>query len=478
MMQYSFNFQNEIIVDNFAGGGGASWGIEAAIHRPVDIAVNHNAIALKVHKLNHPHTKHFCEDVFSVSPEKVCNGRPVGLAWFSPDCRHFSKAKGGRPVEKKIRGLAWVARKWAKEVKPRIIILENVEEFLTWGPLKKVNGKLYPDKKRAGLTFAAFNKWFLKNGYKTDRRLLIACSYGAPTTRKRFFWIARCDGEQIKWPEATHGNIPRVKKGTKRKTKPYRNVSECIDWSIPCPSIFMSEEEAKQYKKDTGVRIKRPLSDATLKRIAKGIFKFILENQNPFILKEDYIASSPFIIRQFGQSVGSHIEKPVGSITAGGMGKTGLVSAFLAKHYTGVTGSSLKDPLGTITSIDHHSLVTAKLSKNKDCAERVAAFLIKYYGQGIGQKCSEPLHTMPTKDRFGLVTVFIKGEPWVICDIGIRMLQPEELKLAQGFPPEFQLGDIPKTDKVRLIGNSVPPQFAEAIVKANYSSFEEYREAI
>lgn len=572
--QYDLNFTNELIVDNFAGGGGASIGIEMGTNRFVDIAINHDKTALYVHELNHPNSLHLPSDVFEVNPIAVCQGRPVGLAWFSPDCRHFSKAKGGKPVEKKIRGLAWVTRRWAKTVRPRIIVLENVEEFLTWGPTITTAKGEKPDPKRAGLTFNAFNAWFLRNGYKTEWKIKKACDFGAPTTRKRLVWIARCDDRPIIWPISTHGpkNSIQVKK---KKLKPFRTAAECIDWSIPCPSIFMNQQEAKEYTAETGIKLKRPLADATLKRVAKGIVKFVLADPKPFIVsyygdKKDgdfrghriddplktqttenrFALCTPFMARQFGQSIGHKADDPTGSITAGGMGKTqlvnvaiapmvarqfktgvchsvnqpmatvmagggggknqlvsatliqtgygerdgqqprvpglgkplgtvvasgpkhALVSAFLAKHYTGVTGSKLNSPIDTITSIDHHSLVSVSMAKKdiESGADCVSAFLLKYYGTNIGQDLRTPTHTITSNDRFGLVTVHIKGEPWVIVDIGIRMLQPHELMIAQGFPSDYQLGDISKTAKVRLIGNSVPPPLAAAIVNANYSN--------
>ncbi|MCP4161168.1 MAG: DNA cytosine methyltransferase [Deltaproteobacteria bacterium] len=554
-MQYDLNFNNELIVDNFAGGGGASIGIEKGANRFVDIAINHDEKALNVHELNHPHTKHIKSDVYEVDILEECEGDPIGFAWFSPDCRYHSKAKGGKPVNRHIRGLAWVIRKYAKLPKnkrPRVITFENVEEFLNWGPLIPKRDKegnvvykdekvwLIPDPKRKGLTFWAFNQWFLRNGYKTEWRILKACDYGAPTIRKRLFWIARCDGEKIVWPEPSHAPKDSIQV-KKKKLKPYRTASECIDFSIPCPSIFMDKKEVKVFNKKNKTRIKRPLADATLKRIAKGIVKYVINEQNPFIVQTGYgerkgqspraidinnplgtivaggvkhAVCTPYIARQFGQSIGHNINEPTGSITAGGGGKTQLVapiiarqfksgvchsvenplatimaaggggknqlvSAFLAKHYTGVVGSDLKNPLGTITSVDHHSLVTATLSQDQinKGAEKVTAFLIKYYGQSFAQGLKEPLHTLSTKDRFGLVTVHIKGEPWVIVDIGIRMLQPEELKLAQGFPKDYNLGDNTKTTKVRLIGNSVPPPFAEAIVRSNYNTLNTYRKS-
>lgn len=547
--QYDLNFTNEIIVDNFAGGGGASIGIELGTNRFVDIAINHDKVAIEVHELNHPRTDHYPSDVFDVDPAHVCDGRPVGLAWFSPDCRHHSKAKGGKPVERDIRGLAWVARKWAKTVRPRVIILENVEEFLDWGPLIPVLDKqglpqsnkdgeieMRPDPERKGLTFTSLDAWFKRNGYQTDHKLLRACDYGAPTIRRRFFWIARCDRLPIVWPDQTHAD-PKSPLIKKKKLKPYRTTAECIDWSIPCPSIFMSKDEATSFYKETGIRTKRPLADATLKRVAKGIHKFVLTDSNPFIVPiahysggretahpineplrtitvwpkgGSFAVCMPFLARQFGQGIGRKVDEPAPTIMANGMGKTQLVNlaavpmiarqfktgvchpvdqptntimagggggknqlvtAFMAKHYTGVTGSKLSDPLGTVTSVDHHSLVQVTMTQDavEAGAERVAAFLLKYYGTNIGHSLKEPIHTITAKDRFSLVTVHIKGEPWVIVDIGIRMLQPHELMLAQGFPADYNLGNVSKTKKVALIGNSVPPPLVAAIVKANYT---------
>lgn len=551
--QYDLNFMNDLIVDNFAGGGGASIGIELGTNRFVDIAINHDKTALEVHELNHPHAGHYPSDVFEIDPDSVCGGRKVGLAWFSPDCRHHSKAKGGKPVKRNIRGLAWVARKWArsKTARPRLICLENVEEFLDWGPLipavdkhgqlkKNDDGEIEmkPDPKRKGLTFQAFDAWFKRNGYQTDYKILRACDYGAPTIRRRFFWIARCDGLPIVWPEPTHA-APKSPLVKKKKLKPYRTAAECIDWSIPCPSIFMSKDEAREYTKESGVRLKRPLADATLNRVAKGVFKFVLNDPRPFIIPiahyngrntahpidepirtitanpkgGTFAIAMPFLARQFGQGIGRRADEPAPTIMANGMGKTQLVNmaaipmiarqfktgvchpvnqptntimagggggknqlvtAFMAKNYTGVTGSKLSSPLGTITSVDHHSLVKVTMAQDdiEAGAERVAAFLLKYYGTNIGHSLKEPIHTITSKDRFSLVTVHIKGEPWVIVDIGIRMLQPHELMLAQGFPADYNLGNVSKTKKVALIGNSVPPPLVAAIVKANYTDMQ------
>ncbi|MEE0702047.1 MAG: DNA cytosine methyltransferase, partial [Anaerotignum sp.] len=262
------NLLEELIVDNFAGGGGASTGIELATGRPVDIAINHDPDAIAMHKANHPYTTHYCESVWDVDPKKVCRGRKVGLAWFSPDCKHFSKAKGGKPVDKNIRGLAWIVLKWAGTVRPRVIILENVEEFKTWGPVRK--GK--PVKSRAGETFWKWKEQLESLGYCIEHRELVAADYGAPTIRKRFFLIARCDGKPIVFPEKTHApaGSEEVKEGRK---KPWRSAAEIIDWSLPCPSIFDTSAEIKEKY---GIRAVRPLAENTIKRIIRGLDKFVL----------------------------------------------------------------------------------------------------------------------------------------------------------------------------------------------------------
>lgn len=267
----------ELIVDNFAGGGGASTGIELATGYSVDIAINHDPKAIKMHKANHPNTKHYCENVWAVDPVKACNGHPVGLAWFSPDCKHFSKAKGGKPKDKNIRGLAWVALRWAGLVRPRVIMLENVEEFKTWGPL---NRRHHPIKEKQGKTFERFVQQLQDLGYEVEFRELIAADYGAPTMRKRFFMIARCDGKTIVWPEPTHGpaDSEAVKAGL---LKPYVGAYTQIDFSRPCPSIFDTSEEIKEKY---GIRAVRPLAKKTMERIARGLKKFVLDN--PELLKK------------------------------------------------------------------------------------------------------------------------------------------------------------------------------------------------
>jgi DNA (cytosine-5)-methyltransferase 1 len=419
----------EIIVDNFAGGGGASTGIELATGRSVDIAINHDPDAILMHKTNHPDTEHYQDNVWNINPREVVNGRKVGLCWLSPDCKHFSKAKGGKPVEKTIRGLAWVAVKWAATVRPRVIMLENVEEFKTWGPLK--DGQ--PDIDQKGRTFKSFVNALKRQGYEVDWKELRACDYGAPTIRKRFFLIARCDGLPIQWPEPTHGE----------GLKPYRTAGEIIDWSIPAPSIFTR---------------KRPLKENSLIRIGRGIQKYVIDSDNPYIVDNKALFIQHYYTHQGKETRASGLDEPIATIPTAN--RFGLVTAFLAKHYGGNytgAGISIMEPLHTITVKDHHALVTA--------------FLIKYYGADIGQSLMDPLHTITTKDRFGLVTV--KGQSYKIVDIGMRMLQPHELFKGQGFPENYiidrdYLGNkYPKTAQVARCGNAVPPPFAKHLVKAN-----------
>lgn len=533
----------ELIIDNFAGGGGASTGIELATGRSVDIAINHDPAAIAMHRANHPETEHYCESVWDVDPREVTRGRPVGLAWFSPDCKHFSKAKGGKPVEKGIRGLAWVAVRWAATVRPRVIILENVEEFKTWGPvipqrdpetgrmLKKVysdDGEDYevvvsdpgervpsdlrvmiPDPKRKGITFKSFVNALRRHGYRVEWRELRACDYGAPTIRKRLFIVARCDGRPIVWPEPTHGDpeSDEVKSG---KLKPWRTAAEIIDWSIPCPSIFER---------------KKPLAENTLRRIARGIQRFVIDNPRPYI--------APYVVKvnhQGDQFRGQRMDEPLQTVTAKNgwgvvtpyiarIGQTGfgqdrlqyelsdplttvttkaehlLVDPFLTQYHSyddSARGQTMNRPLLTQDTSNRYGLVTSHLIKLRGTCKdgqpvtepiptitaggmhvgEVRTFLMKYYGTADnGQQLDEPLHTITTKDRFGLVT--IEGVDYQIVDIGMRMLEPHELFAAQGFPPNYII-DVdadgvryPKSAQVARCGNAVPPPFAEALVRAN-----------
>ncbi|HAI50283.1 DNA cytosine methyltransferase [Atlantibacter hermannii] len=606
----------EIIVDNFAGGGGASTGIELATGRNVDIAINHDENAVAMHTTNHPDTLHYCESVFDVNPMAATAGRPVGLAWFSPDCRHFSKAKGSKPVEKEIRGLAWIVIRWALAVRPRVMMLENVEEFKTWGPL--LAAEMRPDPTRAGETFEAFCGMLSCGvpaghpalaecceflgiaaddeqaqqlvdglGYAVDHRELRACDYGAPTIRKRFFMVMRCDGVPVTWPEPTHGDpkSPAVQNG---KLKAWRTAAECIDWSIPAQSIFDR---------------KKPLAENTLKRIARGIQRFVIDSASPFIVKCNHTspktsydcfrgqalaeplqtitkthgyavavphltkfrtgatgqdvtepvptvtagtskrpggnghalgvveaALSPFFIgaggpkysakprspeqpfntvcntnhscviapviaRQFGASVGHRADEPSATVTAGGGGKSQLitptliqmgygerpgqeprvlqldnplgtvtaggnkfatVSAFLAKHYGGNysgPGVSLDEPAHSVTTVDHHAVVASHLVKLRGTCrdgqrtdepmptitagglhvgEVETMLAVESYDEHRADQVLAFLRQYCGEDCDGLVTV--EGVIYRIVDIGMRMLQPHELYRAQGFP--------------------------------------------
>lgn len=432
---------DEIVVDNFAGGGGASTGIKMAIGRDVDIAINHDPAAIAMHRANHPLTEHYCESVWDIDPKTATGGRPVALCWFSPDCKHFSKAKGGKPVDKNIRGLAWVALRWAATVRPRVIMLENVEEFKTWGPLKNN----YPDPEQKGRTFNCFVNALRRHGYKVDWRELRACDYGAPTVRKRFFLVARCDGKPIVWPEPTHGDPAsiQVKMGL---LKPWRTAAECIDWTLPCPSIFER---------------KKPLAENTMRRIAKGLQKFVIDNPNPFIVQVNHhYLIAPNLIQYHGEQSGKEVrgqdlQRPLLVVDASN--RYGLVTSHLVQMNKS-SEQDLAKPFNTVTAGGGHFA-------------EVRAFLIKYYGQGEGQKLDNPLHTITTKDRFGLITV--AGTEYQIVDIGMRMLTPRELFRAQGFSDDYIIEHddkgkpYPKSAQVARCGNAVPPQLPAALVKAN-----------
>lgn len=617
---------SEIIVDNFAGGGGASTGIEMAIGRSVDIAINHDPNAVAMHTTNHPGTLHYCESVYSVRPKVATAGRCVGLAWFSPDCRHFSKAKGAKPVEKAIRGLAWIVIRWALDVSPRVMMLENVEEFKTWGPL--LAAEMRPDPDRVGETFQAFVGMLTSGvsadhpallecceflelspdseqakrlvaglGYVVDFRELRACDYGAPTIRKRFFMVMRRDGQPIVWPEATRGDpkSPAVLAG---KLAPWRTAAECIDWSIPAPSIFGR---------------KKPLAENTLRRIARGIQRFVIGSASPYIVKcnhtttrgkydcfrgqsladplqtitkthgfglavphltkfrtgatgqpvtepvptvtagtskrpggnghalgiveaglvpflagnggSEYQAKprpldkpahtilkesracvvAPVIARQFGASVGHRADEPSATITAGGGGKSQLVSAFLAKHYGGNytgPGVGLDEPAHSVTTVDHHAVVASHLVKlrgtcrdgqrtdepmptitagGQHVGEVKTTLAIEDYDEERAQQVLAFLQQYCGEDSTGLVD--IGGVTYRIVDIGMRMLQPHELYRAQGFPEwyiidrDYRGVKYAKDKQVARCGNAVPPPFAEALVRANLPEMCQTREA-
>ncbi|MCB6947024.1 DNA cytosine methyltransferase [Roseburia faecis] len=413
----------ELVVDNFAGGGGASTGIELATGYSVDIAINHDPEAIKMHKVNHPNTKHYCENVWEVDPVKACKGHPVGLAWFSPDCKHFSKAKGGKPVEKNIRGLAWVVLKWAALVRPRVIMLENVEEFQTWGPCIPIRDKdtgrvivsmvgrhdrekneprtrvadpgevvpvdrqiFQPDPKRSGQTYKKWRKQLEALGYEIDTKELVAADYGAPTMRKRFFMIARCDGKPIVWPEPTHGpaDSEEVKKGL---LKPYVGAYTQLDFSLPCPSIFDTSEEIKEKY---GIRAVRPLAQKTMDRIARGLKKFVLDNPEPFIIQCNHS----------GKRRPNDIREPMPTIT--GKHGYGIVEPKLAPYMgtntTNHPGGNCKDPIHTITTGNQQCLISPTLIQyHSETAQ----------GEVRGQTIKDPIMTVDGSNRYGLVASFL-----------------------------------------------------------------------
>ena len=469
----------ELIVDNFAGGGGASTGIELATGKSVDIAINHDPEAIRMHKANHPRTKHYCEDVWQVDPVKACKGHPVGLAWFSPDCKHFSKAKGGKPKDKFIRGLAWVACRWAGLVRPRVIMLENVEEFKTWGPLNRGH---HPIKSKQGKTFEKFVQQLQNLGYEVQFRELVAADYGAPTMRKRFFMIARCDGYPIIWPEPTHAprDSEEVKAGL---LNPYVGAYTQIDFSRPCPSIFDTSQEIKEKY---GIRAVRPLAPKTMERIARGLKKFVLDNPEPFIIQCNH----------GGKRRPNDIREPMPTIT----GKHGYgivepkLTPYLSVNRENHFGSDMREPVHTITANNQHMLMTPTLIQyhsetakgevrgqtiedpimTVDGSNRyglVTSFLHKYYGNGSAEDVTEPLDTITSRDRFGLVT--IQGVDYQIVDIGLRMLEPRELYGCQGFPEDyiidhdFEGHTYPRSEQVRRCGNSVCPPLPAAMVRSN-----------
>lgn len=516
----------ELIVDNFAGGGGASTGIELATGRPVDIAINHDKDAIAMHQINHPHTRHYCESVWDTIPREVCGGNPVGLMWLSPDCKHFSRAKGGKPVDKKVRGLAWIALRWAATVRPRVIMLENVPEFVTWGRLGK-DGK--PDPKYIGETFRSFVHQLRELGYAVEWQELKACDYGAPTIRKRFFLVARCDGKPIIFPKPTHGE----------GLIPYRTAAECIDWTIPCRSIFGR---------------KKPLAENTMRRIARGLDKFTIKSVKPYIMVNN------------DNNRCKGLDEPVPTVTTGN--RNYLTVPHISKYFGGIVGSEITDPLGTVTAVDHNALVAPSLiqyhteqSRSEvrgqaldtpimtvDASPRyalTAANIVKYYsGEDQASAADVPLHTVTTKDRNALVEshlcilrrnqdckpldepmptlctspghvaeirtriekykddgkfgrwsevrkllntycgytladdeillLEIGKERYFIVDIGMRMLTPRELYRAQGFPEDYIIDFIntqgesySREAQVARCGNAVPPPFAEALVRAN-----------
>lgn len=582
----------EIVIDSFAGGGGASEGIRAALGYDPDIAVNHDRMALAMHRINHPGTRHIEEDVITVDAVSMCGGRPIGMLWMSPDCKHHSKAKGGRPRDKNIRGLAWTIVGWVHRLpkwqRPRVVFLENVEEFADWGPLTE-DGQ--PCSARKGQIFREFVRAWEAMGYRVEWRELRASDFGIRTIRKRLYLIARRDGLPIVWSAPTHGD-PESEAVRNGLLQPYRWVADIIDWSLPCPSIFETSEQIRQR---FGIRANRPLAPATMARIAKGVMRYVVTAAKPFLVqvnhggstggrahgveepaptltggrgeavitpfvsyaqhggairpadaplhtvtasrkdqdavvapvvvgvahgdsggRREYRADAPIgtitrshqhgvaavhLQRQFGASIGSAADEPVGTITAGGAGKAAVVAAFLAQHNTGLIGRSVEEPVSTIVGKGcTQGLVAAHMlnlrgSDRRDSgvdepmptvsaqgnhAAAVYAFLAKYYGAGLpSQGVDEPIHTVTTKPRHGLVTVSVAGEPYVIVDIGMRMLTPRERFAAQGFRPDYIIDrgilddgtevSFTLEEQGRFCGNSVCPGMAEMLVRANFA---------
>lgn len=454
---------DELVIDMFAGAGGASVALEESIRRPVDYAINHNPVALAIHERNHPDTKHLCENVWAVNPTELVAGRRVAYLWASPDCTFHSRARGGKPLPRakaaRRRALASVVVRWAREVRPRIIFLENVQEFEDWGPLDN-DGK--PIKAKKGRSFRNWLGKLRAMGYHVEWRALTAADYGTPTSRTRLFLVARCDGKPIVWPEPTHGP---------GRAEPHKPAALCINWAKKGRSIF---------------KRKKPLAEATMRRIAAGVDRFVLKAQ-PFLVKyhggdeatqhqrihpvteplrtvdtsNRFALVVPVIVPQYGGENGNQtaprpLTRPMPTLTT--RDSTSLVCAWLTKWFgTATAGASLAEPM---------PVVLTGGGKGGGHAGLVRAFLVKWYGTAIGQSVTTPLHTVTTKDRFGLVT--IDGEDYAIEDITLRMLDPEELKLAHGFLPEYDLSPAPNQGaKTEAIGNSVCVQVARSIIEAN-----------
>lgn len=512
----------EIIVDNFAGGGGASSGIELALGRIVNAAINHDPAAILMHKTNHPYTEHYQASVWDIDPKEVCRGRPVALAWFSPDCKHFSKAKGAALVDKHIRGLAWITLRWAGTVRPRVIILENVEEFQAWGPVHK--GK--PVKKKAGQTFQKFIKQLRDLKYRVEWKELVAADYGAPTTRKRLVLIARCDGRPICWPEPTHA--PRDSEAVKSgKLLPWRSAAEIIDWSLPCPSIFDTKAEIKEKY---GLSAVRPLASNTMRRIIRGVDKFTIRSGDPFIVPSGYgeragqaprvhdvndplptvvgsgkhAICAPSLIQYHTEQTenvrASGLGGPINTVDASN--RYGLTCANLVEYYTGGRPLDVKNPMHTVTSHDREAIVSAHV--------------VKFKRDEVGTSPMEPVPTQTSGGVFAVCQVYmckirhednenlwhwpeirallneycgyhleddeillleIGNAIYYIADIGLRMLSPRELYNAMGFPPDYIIdhdymgNPYPKNEQVARCGNAVCPPMAAAVVRANFPEY-------
>lgn len=443
-----------MIIDCFAGGGGASVGIEMALGRQVDIAINHDPQAILMHKTNHWKTLHLTEDIFKVDLQKYVKGKKVALMWASPDCTSHSKAKGGQPRNSGLRILPWAVYKHAKSILPDVIIMENVEEIQQWGPLDE-NG--HPIKERMGEEYKKFITAMKSLGYIFESRELVAADYGAPTTRKRWYAIFRRDGRSIVWPEPTHS------KTGANGLKKWRPVAEVLDFANLGKSIFGR---------------KKPLADNTLRRIARGIEKFVVNGGDQAFIIQYHSETAKGDVR------GQRVTNPLMTIDTSN--RYALVAAFISKFYKTGCGQSCLEPLHTITtSAGHFGQVNVLMTEweklkaagiDEETAKRctwVSEFIMEYYGCGTAQSVNDPLHTIVTKDRFALITVM--GNEYVILDIYLRMLTPEELKLAQGFPKDYIIDrdyrwhPYPTSEQVKRIGNSVVPIMAEALVKANCS---------
>lgn len=477
-----------LIIDAFAGGGGASVGIEMALGREVDIAINHDPDAILMHQTNHPQTLHLTEDIFKVNLQKYIKNQQVALMWASPDCTSHSKAKGGKPRKQGLRILPWAVYKHAKSVLPEVIIMENVEEIQDWGPLDPEG---YPIKEKRGEDYRKFMDAMKSLGYISDSRELVAADFGAPTIRKRWYAIFRRDGKDIKWPEPTHS------KGGVNDLKPWEPIYKYLDLQDYGKSIFGR---------------KKPLAGNTVNRIARGLKKFVFDNPEPFMVQVNHGGDTfrgqsltdplptitqkhgfgivtpvvaPFIEKSYGgnyKGSGSPVTDLLHTVTT--VDHNHLVMAFLTKFYKSGCGQSLFEPIHTITTSPGHFGTVSVLATDwnelkksgidEETAQKctwVSQFIMEYYGSGTGQSLLDPLHTVVTKERFALITVL--GNEYVLLDICLRMLTPEELKLGQGFPKDYIIDrdyrwrKYPVSKQVARIGNSVVPIMAEKLVLAN-----------
>lgn len=478
-------------VDCFAGGGGASTGIELATGHPIDIAINHDESAIMMHKMNHPFTEHYQEDIWMIDPETVTRGRHVRLGWFSPDCKHFSRAKGAALVDKHIRGLAWVVLRWAAKVHPDVIMLENVPEFVTWGPVRK--GK--PVKSKSGSTFARWEGQLQDLGYTVEYRILCAADYGAPTIRKRLCLVARCDGRPIVFPKPTHAprNSPSVTSGIAR---PWRSAAEIIDWSLPAYSIFDTKRSIKQRY---GASVVRPLRPNTMRRIIRGVDKFIIKSDNPYVIRrsEETLAANliQYHTEQTENVRGSDVRDPLMTVDASN--RYALTMAYLVEYFSTGRPLPVTEPMHTITALDREALSIVSITEFK--------------GSDKGQSVDSPLRTITAGDgEFGLINAIvtqyndsadfgywpairgllndycgyglnedevvllaINGVWFYIRDILMRMFTPRELYNAMGFPRDYIIDKdergmpISRSDQVARCGNAVCPAIAEAMVRAN-----------